>query len=114
MTRKLTFKEYWESKHQLISAASKTPKTQTEYHLRKYCKVPVLENDGSDEGNFISFKPNDKIIIFWEHHDLLNPTVTKFLVIDDSDNKIEYSLRWNDKKIGSWVQKNTRFINPYD
>src|SRR5882757_7286888 len=70
--KKLSFKEYYESKQQLLEAITNIPSTINTYVIKKYCKVPVIIENQKE---FITFKPKDIIKIIWEYVTPKTPTV---------------------------------------
>ena len=105
--KRLSFKEYYESKKRLLSACESIPRIRNEYRLTKYCKFPVFESMDSDEKTYISFKPKDQIEILWEKTDDVDEyPIAKRMVIISEDNKEVFPC-WNNKKMHRWVENNT-------
>ena len=105
---RLTFREYYESKKRLLNASESVPRVRKTYSLNKYCKFPVFESLDSDERVFVSFKPNDKIDILWEHvneHDFYPTPKSICLISEGGDIVYPY---WNNKKMKNWVDTNTK------
>lgn len=73
---KLTFKQYLESKEQLLQAIKNTPVSIVEYEVKKYCSLAI--NEDIDP---ISFKPKNKLLIEWRYDDVHNPTPISARVI---------------------------------
>ena len=97
--KKLTFKEYYESKEALLQASLNLPKIVTEYIVKKYCKLPVILEADKD---YIPLKPKDAVKILWEFHG--DDTVhVKSIMIEG----IAYSPVWSDEKIKKWVESTT-------
>ena len=56
----LPFKQYLESKEKLRKALNETSKITRIYKVKKYCKLPINENDKKE---YLPLKPNDTIQI---------------------------------------------------
>lgn len=102
MSRKLTFKEYLESKLDLINAAKQVPVIITEYVIRRSCKLTIDDTE-------LKFKSRDKINIEWHYHDINNPTPVSLMVENDlfenSTNRIDMYM--NRCKLEKWLKNNT-------
>ena len=107
MTRKLTFKEYVESKDQLRSALNSVPQRVAEYEVRTYCKLPVGET--KQDKQHVSLKPKHKIIVEWLYEDADNPTPLNLKF--DGPKKIdpfeEQTAHWSGIRLLKWLLKNT-------
>ena len=97
---KLTFKEYYESKERLLNATNNLPKIIKEYVVKKYCKIPLLDNNNNKD--YIALKPKDTIKILWEFQTAETPEV-KSITIEN----IKYSPCWNDDKLNNWINTTT-------
>jgi len=105
--RRLTFKEYYESKKKLLSACDTVPRVRTEYKLTKYCKLPVFESLESDDRSYIGFKPKDVIEILWEKADEFDDyPVAKSIILISEDNKEVFPC-WGNTKLHRWVESST-------
>lgn len=100
METKLTFKEYYESKEKLLQASKNCPKIITEYIVKKYCRIPIL--DGKNNKDYISLKPKDVLNILWEFNDIKNPCVKNIKF--ENKNYLPY---WNNAKIQMWIETTT-------
>ncbi|MDF2435399.1 MAG: hypothetical protein JWP44_5030 [Mucilaginibacter sp.] len=98
--KKLTFKEYYESKEQLLLACKDFPKIISEYIVKKYCKVPIVSEDDTD---YIALKPKDTVKILWEFQDVKGIPQAKHIVF----NNEKYLPTWNNKKLKQWVDSMT-------
>ncbi len=98
--KKITFKEYYESKEQLLKASNNYPTTIIEYVVKKYCKLPIL--DENSVKNYISLKVKDTIKILWEFRDMNSPQ-PKTIEFENT----KYSPSWNDDKIKDWISSTT-------
>lgn len=103
--KKLTFKEYLESKNQLKEAVKNQPIQQATYVVRKYCKLPVLINE---EKQLTSLKPKHEITVKWVYEDINKPIIVSVLFNNDST---ECKTTWSDDRIYNWLSKNTRVKN---
>lgn len=100
MKQNLSFKDYYESINTLKDADENTPRMETIYECRKYCKVPLNVDD--DDKKYIPLKPKDRVIIEWEYHTLDKPC-PKMVVIESSENDVSGMFSWNDVKVRKWV-----------
>lgn len=105
--KRLSFKEYYESKKQLLSACEKVPRIRNEYRLTKYCKFPVFESLDKDNRTYVSFKPNDTIEVLWEKVDEFDDYPTPKQIILKSKDGQEVFPCWGDKKIHKWINNST-------
>lgn len=101
--KRLSFKEYYESKNQLLQASENIPKVINEYLIKKYCKIPVIINEEKD---FVTLKPKDVIKILWEFHNDV-PTAKKIIVEDEECNENSYKPYWSDTKLQNWIELTT-------
>jgi hypothetical protein len=95
--KKLSFKEYYESKQELLT---ETPSVifKTKHDIYKYCKVPFTV-DG--ERTYVSFKPKDVVVVEWERiGDIISPLLFEM-------NSVNYTVAWNPKKMKTWVETST-------
>lgn len=102
MDKKLSFKEYWDSKEALLQALKTLPKIVTEYSVKKYCKLPVIVESVKDKKDYISLKPKDTLKILWEFS-VDNTVHVKSIIIDETS----YKPCWNDDKFNRWVELTT-------
>ena len=101
--KKLSFKEYYESKTQLLKASENIPKVINEYLVKKYCKIPVIINE---EKEFISLKPKDVIKILWEFNQGV-PTAKNIIIESDDCTETYYKPQWSDNKLQNWITLTT-------
>lgn len=103
MMDKLTFKQYLESKEQLLKAIHNTPTSIIEYEVRKYCTLPIGELEIEKET--ISLKPKNTIIVEWRYDDINNPTPMniRFKGLKELDETEQYSTFWNSSKFQKWL-----------
>lgn len=101
--KKLSFKEYYDSKITLITETSKPVIFVTSHNLNKYCKIPFTLNESK---TYIAFKPKDNIIIEWSRSgDII--TATKITI-----NTTTYAPSWNGQKFKKWVEtSSTQLFN---
>jgi hypothetical protein len=86
----LSFKQYLESKEQLMNAIKNTPVSIVEYEVCKYCSIPVSESDVET----ISLRPKNKILVEWRYDDIHNPTPisVRFKGVKGVDDSDQYML----------------------
>lgn len=105
---KLSFKEYYEAKQQLLKASTENVRSVVDYSVTKYCKVPVV-GEGSLTKEYIPFKPKDKIRILWEY-DEDNPILKRFTIFSE-DASSDYIPCWSSNKLFEWTNSNCKQDN---
>lgn len=105
MARKLSFKEYLESKEALLGAVEEVPKTKIEYEVKKYCTFPIGE---SSERQAIKLKPSNRLFISWLCEDRENPKAMKVSFEGTDSDEINDKPSWNDAKLLKWLLNNTK------
>ncbi len=107
MSKKLTFKEYVESKTKLLEAVSNTPKQTSTYTVKKYCKLVVGES--KQEKEYVNLKPNHNVIVEWEYDDVECPTIVGIMFeCDDVDSTDTYNCYWGGERLQKWLDRNTK------
>jgi len=96
--KKLSFKEYYESKQKLLSESDTVVVFKTKHDVYKYCKVPFTV-DG--ERKYVSFKPKDTIMVEWQR------TGNEIIPLVVEIGTASHNLAWNSKKMKSWVETST-------
>ena len=97
--KKLSFKEYYDSKILLLEKFATPVIFKTHHIVQRYCKVPFIK---ADERVYISFKPKDLLIVEWNRTgDILTPL--SFEILND-----EYTPAWNAPKMKTWVSQASR------
>jgi hypothetical protein len=107
MTR-LTFKEYLDSKKQLLMAINEHPIQTVTYDVVSYCKLIVGEKVDKYQ---VSLKPKQSIIVEWEYenvHTAPKPISIRFENVRDVDEYEEFVTYWSGDKFKSWLNKNTK------
>ena len=102
---KLTFKQYLDSREQLLKAIDNDPITILEYEIRKYCTIPIGESN--DNKQIISLKPKNKIIIEWSYLDPTNPIPTN-IQFDGIDSDEINRTFWSSDKLTKWLSRHAR------
>ena len=105
---KLTFRQYLDSKEQLLSAIANTPVSILEYEVRKYCSLPIGENE--EEKVIVGLKPKHKIVVEWCYDNLTNPTPTS-IQFDGPQDIVEdekYNTFWTGTKLQKWLTRHTK------
>lgn len=95
---KVTFKQYLDSRAQLLKAIENTPITVEQYEVRKYCSLTLGESE--DEKEIIGLKPKTQLFVEWSHADVYNPTPESIRIGDD-DTKRE--VFWAGNKLQKWL-----------
>lgn len=103
---KLTFKEYMESKQQLISAIESCPERTAVYKIRKYCKLPIGE--GKEDNQSVVLKPKQKLIVKWKYFKE-TPDATSIQVADPGNPLAEDEVKtfWKSERLIKWLSRNT-------
>jgi len=111
MGKKLTFKQYLDSKEKLREAVNRTPKRTAEYTVRKYCKLVVGES--KEEKEYVNLKPKHKIFVEWLYENTDNPTILsiKFDGVNEHPTDDEYKSLWQGERLLKWLLRNTREEN---
>jgi hypothetical protein len=104
---KQTFKQYLESKEQLLKAIENTPVSIIEYEVRKYCTLPINETTTS-----VSLKPKNIIMIEWQYNDIQNPTPlsVKFKGVRDIDENEQYDIVIPRIKLQKFLSRHTTLL----
>ena len=107
MTNKLTFKQYIESKAQLLQAITHVPRTIIEYEVRKYCTLQVGES--IEEKSTISLKPHHKLIVEWSYANPLTPVLESIKVegVPDVDEEQSMTTFRTSAKLQKWLIRHT-------
>lgn len=108
---KLTFKQYLDSKDQLLKAIENTPVSIVEYEVKKYCSLTL----GEDEDNkvVVGLKPKQKVIVEWHYDNILNPTPNhvRLVGVKDADADEKHDVFWSGTKLTKWLSRHTRREN---
>lgn len=106
---KLTFRQYLESKEQLLKAIENTPISKVEYEVAKYCTLNLNEKN-----NPISLKPKNKIVVEWQYDDVYNPTPIsiKFKGVKNVAESIQYDIEIPIFKLQKFLSRHTHIIQP--
>lgn len=100
--KKLTFKQYMDSKRKLLEAIKETPITSTAYVIKKYCAIRVGES--KENRHQVSLKPKQRIIVEWRYDDIKNPDPISIIFDDISPDENE--VYWTGAKLSNWLYKN--------
>ena len=100
---KLTFKQYLESRDQLLNAVKNTPISVLEYDIRKYCTIQIGESE--DDKQLVSLKPKNKIIVEWLYENIDNPEPLsiKFVGTNNIDMDESHTVFWSGQKLNKWL-----------
>lgn len=109
--RELSFSEYYKSKQKLLESAEDSPRIYSQYNIKTYRKVPLLEDYDSTEKVYISFKPKDSIKILWEYENVYFPTARNFIVINEDGTSTTYYPCWSNKKLLKWAMNNATEVD---
>lgn len=105
--QKLSFKQYLNSKEQLLKAIQNTPTSIIEYEVKKYCSLTV--GDSEEDKSIIGLKPKHKIIIEWRYDNLLDPTpeTIQFVGTKEIDQDEKMTTFWSGAKLTKWLARHT-------
>ena len=95
------FCEFLKSKQQLIQDLQSAPTTKITYTVKKYVKMPLLEQSNQI---MLGLKPNDQISIIWEFDLNGNAKGCKQLLF----NNMAYTSDKSIARIQSWLITNTK------
>ena len=107
---KPTFKQYLESKQQLLKAVEEYPRVVTEYSVVKYCSL-VVEDENGDSVT-ASLKPKQTLIVEWICDDPINPQVASVMIdgCREVDPEHKFSTTWSRQKTHKWLNTNTKEV----
>ncbi len=99
----LTFKQYLESREQLLKAIENTPISVLEYDIRSYCNLQVGESE--DEKQIIGLKPKNKLIVEWSYEDINNPQPLsiRFSGLSTIQSDEHFDTLWTGQKLTKWL-----------
>lgn len=108
---KLTFKQYLDSKDQLLKAIGNTPVSIVEYEVKKYCSLAI--GDSEDSKVIVGLKPRQKVIVEWTHANVNNPTpeYVRLVGVTDTDDSEKHDVYWSGIKLTKWLSRHTRREN---
>ena len=105
---KLSFKEYLESKQQLLKTLGECPVQSLSYNITKYCRLIVGE---TDDRKAVLLKPGQTIIIEWQYQNVDDmtpkPVTIRFEDNKDIDSDEEFNTPWKPSKLVKWLTKNS-------
>lgn len=106
--QRLTFKQYLESKDQLLKAIENTPTAIVEYEVKKYCSLPLGETE--EEKKPIGLKPKHRVIVEWRYDSLSNPTpeAVRIAGLKDVDEDEKFSTFWQGTKLLKWLARHAQ------
>jgi hypothetical protein len=105
---KLSFKQYLDSREQLLKAAEHPPVTVIEYEITKYCTLYVGES--KDTRELISLKPKNKIIIEWLYEELTDPQPINIQFDVICHARVDYVTFWSGDKLNKWLNRHTILV----
>lgn len=100
--KKISFKEYMESKRKLLEAIKETPIASLKYSVTKYCKMRVGET--TDKRYEVALKPRQTILVEWKFDDIQQPEPISIIFDDISPE--EHEVYWTGTKLTEWLSKN--------
>lgn len=108
---KLTFKQYLDSKEQLLKAIENTPVSTVEYEVKKYCSLTLGESE--DSKIIVSLKPKQKVIVEWHYNNVDNPTpeYVRLVGLKETDEDEKHDVYWTGSKLTKWLSRHTRREN---
>ena len=106
---KLTFKQYLESKNQLIEAVQHIPRSILKYRVKKYCTMAIGECE--EEKTILPLKPNQFLEVEWIYENENQPSRGIIKFHSDKFSEEEVITFWDDKKLSKWLHRYTTKIN---
>lgn len=105
---KLTFKQYLESKEQLLKAVENVPVSSKIYEVVHYCSIPLGEYE--EDKTVVNLKPKQKIVVKWQYDSLTDPTPLniKLQGIKEIDEDEQYQTFWSNNKLQKWLKRHTK------
>lgn len=91
--KRITFKEYYESKKKLLEASKENPITSDIHICKIYYNLPLALDET------IRIKPGNKIKVIYENE-------VPQIILDNN----KYVLSWDSNKFKKWLIKNSRKI----
>lgn len=100
---KQTFKQYLDSREQLLRAIQNTPITNEVYEVKKYCTLNVGETE--DNAVLLKLKPKQQVIVEWLYADVNNPTPQSVRVVGakEIDESNKHDVFWTGTKLSKWL-----------
>lgn len=108
---RLTFKQYLDSKNQLLKAIENTPVTIVEYEVKNYCTLTLGESE--EDKTSISLKPKQRVIVEWHYTNINNPTpeYVRLEGVKGTDEDEKHDVFWSGTKLTKWLMRHTRKEN---
>lgn len=105
---KLTFKQYLESKEQLLKAIENVPVATSEYEVIHYCSLPLGEYE--EDKVTVALKPKQKIVVEWQYDSVDEPTPLniKLQGVTSVDESEVFQTFWANAKLQKWLRRHTR------
>lgn len=97
----LTFKEYLNSKDQLMSGLVKEPIGIVEYEISNYCKISL--GDSIKTKTVTTLKPDDVVSVEWNYTNKKSPKCLSMTL-----EGVSHNVYWKNEKILKWIEKNTK------
>lgn len=102
----LSFKDYYDNKELLKRVGVENVRTNIEYSITKYCKIPVVESFTTDK-TYLSLKPKDTVKILWEYESD-TPILKRLIVVSETEK--EFIPCWTSNKMFEWTSANCKQI----
>lgn len=105
---KPTFKQYLDSKAQLLKAIENTPVAVVEYEVKKYCSLTIGEDE--DSKKVVGLKPKQKVVVEWHYDNIDNPTpeYVRLIGLKETDDMEQHDVFWSGIKLTKWLSRHTR------
>lgn len=105
---KMSFKQYLDSKEQLLKAIENVPTAIVEYEVKKYCSLPVGETE--DEKSLIGLKPKNKVIVEWRYDNPSHPTpeAVRLKGPHDVGQDEKFATFWSGAKLAKWLARHAQ------
>jgi len=103
--KKLSFKEYLDSKQKLLLALKETPVQTITYSVKKYCTLIVGEKD---DKQYVSLKPSQQLVVEWRYNNVYAPPIPVNIQLKESKaaEQSNYCTFWAGTRLQKWLRKN--------
>lgn len=105
---RLTFKQYLDSKEQLLKAIENTPKAVYEYEVKKYCSLTLGETE--EEKRLVGLKPKNRVVVEWRYDSIVDPTPETIRILGpkEIDEDEKFATFWSGSKLAKWLSRHAK------
>lgn len=103
---KLSFKQYRESKEQLLRSIANAPVSIIEYEIKRYCTFAI---GNTDEVQMVGLKPKQSIVLEWSHmpSGVAVLEAIRLIGVNNIDEREIHSNDWSRIKLTNWLARYT-------